>query len=171
MNLDLSTLGWIHAYACLAALALGPLAYFQRKGSAPHRLYGQAYLLVLLAVNLTAFGIYRRHMFWFPHWFAVAALISMALGFAAARFHWPSKGWRHVHLTAMLASYYILVGGGVNEVYLRVEALRRLAYPANPQIIGYTHTVVMAAFLVLIAVENIRLTQNGGRGTPARTPA
>src|SRR5579872_52383 len=156
MNLDLSLLGWAHSYACLAAMILGPPAYFQRKGSGPHRRFGRAYLVVMLGVNLTAFAIYRRHMFWSPHWFAVAALACVAVAFAAARFHWPRQGWMRLHLSAMLTSYYVLIGGGVNEVFLRIDALRRLAYPAHPEIIAITHVTVMTAFLALIIAENIR---------------
>jgi uncharacterized membrane protein len=156
MNLDLSLLGWAHSYACLAAMILGPLSYFQRKGSPPHRGFGRAYLVVMLGVNLTAFGIYRRHMFWFPHWFAVAALASIGIAFIAARFHWPRAGWMRLHFTAMLTSYYVLIGGGVNEVFLRVDAIRRIAFPAHTEIVAIAHLSVIAAFVALIIAENVR---------------
>jgi len=35
-----------------------------------------------------------------------------------------------------LASLYILVGGGVNEVFLRVDVLRRLAPSLNSRVVG-----------------------------------
>ncbi|MFI4933826.1 MAG: hypothetical protein ACHP7N_04355 [Caulobacterales bacterium] len=154
MNLDLSVLGWIHSTSCLAALALGPAAFFQRKGGDAHRGYGRAYLIAQLAVNVTAFGIYRRHMFWFPHWFAVAALICIALAYAAVRFKRPRRGWIHVHPTGMLASYYVLIGGGVNEVYLRVQALRAVVIETRGAVIGMTHFAVVLFFVVLILTVN-----------------
>jgi uncharacterized membrane protein len=43
MNLDMSLLGWAHSLACLSALALGPAAFLQRKGSAPHIALGRGY--------------------------------------------------------------------------------------------------------------------------------
>ena len=157
MDLDLSPLGWAHSLASLAALALGPAAFAQRKGSAPHIGLGRVYLLVMLAVNLSAFGIYRRHMFWFPHWFAVAALACVALAYAAVRLKQPRRGWIHVHLTGMLASYYVLIGGGVNEVYLRIGALAQVARGTHGAAIGLTHLAAILGFVALIAWVNASL--------------
>jgi uncharacterized membrane protein len=170
MNLDLSPLGWAHSLVCLCALALGPAAFLQLKGSAPHIALGRAYLVSMLAVNASALGIYRRHMFWFPHWFALAALAFLALAFLAVRLKRPRRTWIHLHLTSMLASYYVLVGGGVNEVYLRVGALRGLAAATHGAIIGATHMIVIATFAALTAAMNLRLAGRVGHapGAPAR---
>ena len=62
----------------------------------------------------------------------------------------------HVHLTCMLASVYILVGGGVNEVFLRVSVLRRLVPNLNSPIVGMTHLAVTVSFTMLIVYFNIR---------------
>ena len=84
-------------------------------------------LRVALAVtSLTALRSIVGGKFLFPHWFAIASLIVVGLGVAIAHFKLP-RGWMHLHLTCMVASYYMLIGGGVNEVFLRVDALRRLA--------------------------------------------
>ncbi len=166
MNLDLSLLGWAHSLACLAALAFGPAAFLQRKGRAPHIALGRGYLVAMLAVNATALGIYRRHIFWFPHWFAVAALACLALAYVAVRLKRPRRGWVHLHLTGMLASYYVLVGGGVNEVYLRVDALRPLVAATHGAVVGITHMIVIATFAALIAAVNLTL---GGR--PGQAPS
>ena len=166
MNLDLYPLGWSHSLACACALALGPAAFLQRKGSAPHIALGRAYLLSMLAVNATALGIYRRHIFWFPHWFALAALACLALGYVAVRLKRPPRAWIHLHLTGMLASYYVVVGGGVNEVYLRVGALRGVVEATHGAIIGATHMIVIAAFAALIAAANLLVAGRSGQ-TPA----
>jgi uncharacterized membrane protein len=170
MNLDLSILGWLHSLASIAALLFGAAAFLQRKGSAPHIAFGRAYLVGMLVVNGTALGIYRRHIFWFPHWFALAALCSLAAAYVAVRLKAPRRGWVHVHLTGMLASYYVLIGGGVNEVYLRADALRGLAAASHGAVIGFTHMVVMAAFAALIAAANLLVAGRGGRApaAPAR---
>lgn len=73
MKLDLSLLGWVHTAGCLCALALGAKVLIGQKGTSWHRLSGHLYLGSILVINLTALGIYRRGMFYFPHWFAVAA--------------------------------------------------------------------------------------------------
>jgi hypothetical protein len=63
-----------------------------------------------------------------------------------------SRGWRSIHLSAMLLSAYNLFGGAVNEVYLRIRPLRNLAGDnilASP-IVGMTHGLVMLVFVLLI---------------------
>src|ERR1700704_5411272 len=120
MNLDLSLLGWAHTLACLCALATGAIVLTGPKGSSQHRSFGRLYLISMLVTNLTALGIYRRGVFYFPHWFGVAALIAITIGFVCVRVRRPRAYWLNAHLTCMVASYYMLIGGGVNEVFLRV---------------------------------------------------
>lgn len=157
MNLNLSALGWIHAAACLAALATGMVVLARPKGTARHRRFGHLYLIAMLVTNLSALGIYRRGVFYFPHWFAIAALTVMAIGLLFARFRRPAGYWVNVHLTSMVASYYILIGGGVNEVFLRVDALRAIAphIPDSPPV-RLTHAVVLIVFVILATYFNVR---------------
>jgi hypothetical protein len=52
----------------------------------------------------------------------------------------------------MLLSYYMLIAGGINEAFLRIDVLRRMVgthFFAN-KLIGETHAVVMLSFVVLI---------------------
>jgi len=152
MNLDMSALGWFHSFACLFALATGLFNIVTRKGTGLHQGVGLAFTLALVGVCLSGLGIYRLHRFWFPHWDAVATLVILALGWAAARFKRPRRGWIYVHLTAMLLSYYMLIGGGVNEVFLRVNMLRSLIkdeFFAN-RIIGQTQGLLMLIALTVI---------------------
>jgi len=171
MNLDLSLFGWTHSLACLFALALGAATFLQPKGSAPHIELGRGYVLAMLVVNATALGIFRRHIFWFPHWFALAALAFLALGYIAVRLKLPRRAWIHLHLTGMLASYYVLVGGGVNEVYLRVGALRPLVAATHGAVIGITHMIVIATFAALIVAVNLFVSGRTSRTPGAPAPA
>jgi hypothetical protein len=59
-----------------------------------------------------------------------------------------------VHLTSLLTSLYLLVGGGVNEAFLRVDALHRLAPTLNSPAVGLTHLTVQIHFLTLIVYFN-----------------
>jgi uncharacterized membrane protein len=154
MNLNLLPLGWVHLVAALAALAAGTLVLLRPKGTPVHKRRGRIYALSLLVTNVTALGIYRRGIFFFPHWLAIAALILMTAGVLAARFKRPRSAWLHVHLTCLLASLYILVGGGVNEIFLRVDALHRLAPTLNSPAVGLTHLGVQIFFLTLIGYFN-----------------
>jgi hypothetical protein len=123
--------------------------------SAPlHKRRGRIYALTLLVTTVTALGIYRRGVFFFPHRLAIAALIITTAGVLAARFRRPRRGWLHLHLTCLLASLYILVGGGVNKVFLRVDILRRLAPTFNSPVVGLTHLAVQIFFLTLIGYFN-----------------
>ena len=153
MNLDLFPLGWVHLVASLAALAVGMLVVLRPKGTPVHKRRGRVYALTLLVTSLTALGIYRRGIFFFPHWLAIATLIVDA-GVLAAHFKMPRKAWLHLHLTCLLTSLYILVGGGVNEMFLRVDALRRLAPTLNSPVVGLTHLGVIIVFLALAGYFN-----------------
>jgi len=155
MNLNLVPLGWIHSLACLLALALGAFLLATRKGTQRHRRLGQAYLISQGVLNLTALGIYQLHVFFFPHWLAMITLGLIAVGWLAARFHQPPVVWKHVHLSCMILSYYMLIGGGVNEVYLRIDALRALVNHDGLRIISQTHSVVMLIFLILLVGWNL----------------
>ena len=154
MNLDLFPLGWVHLVASFTALAAGILVLVRPKGTPVHKRRGWVYVLTLLVTNVTAFGIYRRGVFFFPHWLAIAALIVTTVGILAAHFRIPLKAWLHLHLTCLLTSFYILVGGGVNEVFLRVDILRRLAPTLNSPAVGLTHLAVQIFFLTLIGYFN-----------------
>ena len=69
-------------------------------------------MVAILVTSITALGIYRVGGFFFAHWFGVAALIATTVGFTAVHFKIPRAGWIHLHLTCMLTSLYILIGGG-----------------------------------------------------------
>jgi uncharacterized membrane protein len=76
MNLDLFPLGWVHLLASLAALAVGMLVLLRAKGTPVHKQRGRVYAQTLLVTAVTALGIYRRGIFFFPHWLAITALLS-----------------------------------------------------------------------------------------------
>ena len=154
MNLDLLPLGWVHLVASLIALATGFLVLLRPKGTPVHKRRGRVYALTLVATSITALGIYRRGVFFFPHRLAIAALIVVTVGVLAAHFKVPRRAWPHVHLTCLLTSLYLLVGGGVNEAFLRVDALHRLAPTLNSQAVGLTHLTLPILFLTLIVYLN-----------------
>jgi uncharacterized membrane protein len=162
MNLDLFPLGWVHLIASLAALVVATSILLRAKATPDHKQRGRIYVTVILVTSTTALGIYRLGVFFFPHWFAIASLLTTVLGFAAARYKVPRIGWVHVHLTCMLTSVYILVGGGVNEFFLRVHVLRRFVPSLNSPIVGMTHLAMMASFTTLIVYFNIREWQPQG---------
>lgn len=150
MELSFSPIGWIHAFASVVAMLAFVPVMLARKGSPRHRASGRVYAIAYAALCITAFGVYSQQRFWFPHWLALAGLAVLAIGYFAARL--KPRGWRYIHLTAMLLSAYNLFGGAVNEAFLRVGLLRAMAGPEmlNSPLVGMTHAVVMLAFLLLI---------------------
>ena len=125
------------------------------------------YALALLVTSVTALGIYRRGIFFFPHWLAIAALIVVTVGILAAHFKIPRRAWLHVHLTCLLTSLYLLVGGGVNEAFLRVDALHRLAPTLNSPAVGLTHLTLQILFLTLIVYFNAMVLRRSRTRRPA----
>ena len=112
---------------------------------------GQVFTVGILFASATSLGIYSRHAWTFAHTFALIAIVSAGGGWLVARFRRPRRGWRYLHLTLMLIAAYDLIGGGVNEVFLRVNALRHF-WRDGYTVIGMTHGVVMLVFVVLILV-------------------
>jgi hypothetical protein len=150
IDLNLTLIGWIHSVACAAAMAAFVPAMLARKGGRSHRAAGKAYALAYVVLCVTSLGIYSVGRFWFPHWTAIAGLVVLAAGYLAVRV--KPRGWRYVHLIAMLLSAYNLFGGAVNEAFLRIAPLREMAGPnilASP-VVGMTHGVVLTAFCALI---------------------
>ena len=150
LELNLSIIGWIHTLACAVAMIAFVPVMLARKGGRRHRASGRAYSIAYVVLCVTSLGIYSQQRFWFPHWLAVGGLVVLGVGYLAARL--KPRGWRYVHLSAMLLSAYNLFGGAVNEAYLRIRPLRGLAGEnilASP-LVGMTHGLVMLVFVLLI---------------------
>src|ERR1700712_957926 len=139
-------LGWLHAAACLVALGAGACVLIARKGTARHRLLGYLYAGAMLMLNLSIMGVYRFDMlpgktpkmgpniFGVFHWMAITTLVAVALGvFAATR--QKRTVWAHVHAQAMLFSYYLLFSGMINQLFVRVVAVRAWAMQMSSHVL------------------------------------
>jgi len=151
VDLSMSFLGWLHTPACLVAIGAAAWLLVTPKGTPRHRRLGNVFTVTVLFACVTSLGIYSRQTWTFAHWFSIFGLVTTAGGWLVARFRQPRIGWRYLHLTLMLLSAYNLIAGGVNEVYLRVDALKHY-WRDDVRVIGMTHGVVMLAFLALIAI-------------------
>jgi len=149
MNLSMSVVGVFHTLACVIALAVGAYLMVMRKGTPRHRQLGDIYVGVLLFASVSSLTIYTRHAFTMAHWFGVIAIVLAAAGFALGRWHGKGQAWKYGHIFCMVASYYVLVGGGVNEVFLRVNSLRPVFLYRYP-VVAQVHGMVELAFVLLI---------------------
>jgi uncharacterized membrane protein len=170
MNLSMSVIGFFHTLACVLALGVGAYLMAWRKGTPRHRMLGDVYTGAILFASVSSLTIYTRHAFTAAHWFGVIATVLSAAGFALGRWHGRGQAWKYGHIVCMVGSYYVLVGGGVNEVFLRVNSLRPI-FRTQPEVVGEVHGLVMLAFLALVlafmlatAVSAWRLRRRHRRG-------
>ena len=143
----ISLIGWLHTAVSVVALAAGAAALWARKGSARHRRCGRWYVPAMIAAQLTALLIYSGGGFGIFHWLAVTALLLVALGaFAAPR--QARAPWALTHVSCMVWSYYLLVGGAVNEAFLRLALLRPVSpfQGGPPHYHGTVHVAVLLFF-------------------------
>ena len=94
----LDAFGFVHALLGIAALLVGLMVLFQRKGTRSHRRLGTMYVLSMFALNITALMIYDLFGGFGP--FHVAALISLATvsaGFVPVYYRRPQGTWVELH--------------------------------------------------------------------------
>jgi uncharacterized membrane protein len=189
---NISLLGWFHSAACIVALVTGAWNLVMPKGTALHRRVGRTYVYTMLAVNLSVFAVYHfdiahfrpfaggANTFGIFHWEAVGTLLLLGLGIYAA----PRQGravWAYAHPLAMVLTYYMLVGGLINELFVRVIVLRNFAMARAPHAVsigaapavGTTQGVAMVIFIVLLAyfVIKVALHRHRFRKSIAAVPA
>jgi uncharacterized membrane protein len=80
----------VHAFAALAAFALGAVQLAAPKGTIPHRLFGWLWAVLMLVVVLSSFFIHEIRLWgaWSPiHLLSVFTLVTLPLAVFAARRH------------------------------------------------------------------------------------
>lgn len=187
---DISMIGWIHTIGCIAALVFGAMNLVAAKGTPGHKFRGLGYTISMIVAMGLSLLIYRfdiplvrgvqpgPHVFGLFHWFTVFALLFVLLGYYAASRQ--SRGfWAYTHPVAMTLSYYLLIGGLINELFARVDALRPYAVdiingkPVFPsRIVNVTHIANELAFLIiliLICVKVWRYRRSSSRAATARS--
>lgn len=156
---DMSLIGWFHTLFCFVAMAAGALNLVRVKGTPQHRLVGHAYLGAMVVQNVSALFVYEPHAhsagnlrldhFGVFHWLALITLIVIAIGYYSAS-RQARAPWAYLHPAMMVLSYYLLIGGAVNEVFVRILALHPLVARTHGAVIGITHGMaILAAFGVL----------------------
>jgi uncharacterized membrane protein len=141
---EVSALGWIHSALCTVALTVGALQLARHKRSADHAIRGRVYFWSMVLANLTALFIFQADLVLKPgqppligpyfgvfHWMAVFTLVLVLAGYAAAkRQHQAFNAYAHPIL--MILSYWLLVGGAINEAFARLEWVQQLALVVSP---------------------------------------
>ena len=148
----IAIVSWIHIAASVLSLCIGAVVLFRAKGTGTHRRHGRWYMSAMLVTNVTALGIYRTGVVFFPHWLAVVTLAVIAVGYWAVSTR-SIRRWLSVHMTCMVVSYYMLVGGAVNEAFLRIDVLQPYYPEGMPSpVFRMMHSIVGLAFGILLVV-------------------
>jgi len=185
---NVSLTGWVHTFASLVALFTGAIVLFRRKGTHQHRLIGRIYAGALLFAGFTAFWIYRFDIQFVPfkvgpnifgllHYETVFTLAVLLLALFTARRQRQAFS-AYAHPASMLLAYYMVVGGFINELFVRVAPLRgiaeaqlegRAANVAQAPIARATHFGAFVAFVLLLVwfMVAVWLRRRRGRSTGA----
>jgi uncharacterized membrane protein len=185
MNLaHISALGWLHTLACLIALPLGFAQLLLAKGTERHVLIGRGYLIAMVLATTTPLALpshfpVRGVGFDLFHWGAVLTFVILLIGYVAAARQRASL-WAYLHPSAMLCSYYLLIGALVNELFVRVDILRKLAFAGaadvvllRSRLLGLTHSVVLLLFLAIwfCILVGVSKSRRGHRTDGLRQPS
>lgn len=80
----------LHAFGAMTAFVLGIVQLSAPKGTLPHRTLGWIWVLLMLAVSISAFWIHELRLWgpWSPiHLLAIFTLVTLPIGVLAARRH------------------------------------------------------------------------------------
>jgi uncharacterized membrane protein len=110
----------LHAFAAMAAFALGVVQLSAPKGTLPHRTLGWLWVLLMLAVAISAFWIHAIRLWgpWSPiHLLAIFVLIMVPLAVLHARRHRVAQhGWAMISIFAgalVIAGAFTLFPGRI----------------------------------------------------------
>ena len=118
----MQTIGIIHTAAAAAALLLGPSVFIRRKGTRLHKQLGYGYVVSMLVLNLTAFGLYGLFDGWgLFHWLAIVSLSTLLMGFVPVFLKRPAN-WIDWHYFGMTWSYVGLAAAALAETLTRLPA-------------------------------------------------
>lgn len=121
MNIVHNTFGLIHLIVSIAAVILGTMALFMKKGTKVHRKIGYAYATSMLIVIGTAFCIYRLMGTFSPfHIAAVISLVTLMLGMIPVLRRKPGSNWLGQHMSFMYYSVIGLYAAFFSEVMVRI---------------------------------------------------
>ena len=145
----IDSVGWLHTFACVLALYLGAVLLLSVQGTPRHRRLGRYYFVSMLVVNLSALLIYRMNVFFFPHWLAIITLLVLAVGYWVI-IQKPFKRWLGIHIFCVITSYYMLIGGAINEAFLRLDYVIAIAERTDGLAYNTAHTIGMCVYGLML---------------------
>ncbi|MDY3362993.1 hypothetical protein PG623_03165 [Riemerella anatipestifer] len=148
MEILKQALSWIHIISATLSLIFGTIVIISKKGNTKHLKIGICYFYAMLINNITALLIINSRGEWFfPHYLAIACLIVLIPGILSIKF--KPKFWLKIHIVSMVLSYYLLIGGAINETFLHIPKLQKYIYTNDP-IVGITHFICQLFFIIVL---------------------
>jgi len=146
MDILNQTISWTHTISATLSLVFGTIVLFANKGDLRHKKLGLWYFYAMLINNSTALAITNALGKWFfPHYLAIACLVVIISGVVVVKL--KHKYWLNIHIISMVISYYLLIGGAINEAFLHISKLRPFI---NDPIFGMTHMISQILFVGLL---------------------
>jgi uncharacterized membrane protein len=159
-------LSLFHTVCGVGCLVLGAFVFFNVKGTGLHRTVGTAYVLAMIALNMTALCIYHlTGSFNLFHLFAVLSLAMVFIGWAQVVFRRHFRRWFYRHYTYMCWSYAGLVAASSNEAFVRLPALKAIVQRNGNWIILATQGVILGLCVFFLARNKARLHQKYANAT------
>lgn len=120
-NFITSPLGFFHFFVSLIAMVAGTLVLFKKKGSEQHKRIGYLYVVTMLLVCGSSFGMYRlTGRFGVFHWLALVGLATLAAGMIPMWMKKWSRQAKGVHLWFMYYSVLGLYAAFASELSVRI---------------------------------------------------
>lgn len=128
-----------HLLSAGVALISGSFVLLGTKGTRLHKKIGYTYVMSMIAVNVTAFCIYRLFGGFGPfHIAAIISLITLVLGMVPALLRTP-KNWFDLHFAFMYYSVIGLYAAFVSETLVRIPGTH------FGSMVGFSTCIVMFA--------------------------
>ena len=130
-------------------MIIGGILLFRKKGDKRHVNLGNYYFWAMVFTNVSSLFIMKAFGKWFfPHYLALAALFFLIPGYLFGKYKW-GKHWLKFHISGFVLSYYLLIGGAINESFLHIPNLRPLLINNDP-IVRIAHSIAMLFFIGLL---------------------
>lgn len=141
-----SLTGLIHLISAIMALITGTIVLFSTKGTRSHRITGYWYIVSMLILNGTAFGLFQLFGRFGPfHVAALVSLFSLLMGVLPLLNRQASNKWLFRHLTWMYYSVIGLYAAFASEIIVRIPGL-----PFTAMVVTVSITVTGVGIFIFI---------------------
>jgi uncharacterized membrane protein len=101
----------LHAFAAMAAFALGIVQFWRPKGTSAHRAIGWLWAGLMLVISVSAFFIHELRLWgsWSPiHLLAILTLVTLPIGVLHARQH--RIGQHRIYMISIFCGALLIAG-------------------------------------------------------------